>query len=112
MTRFFGVVSLLAALAVGGYLVSAQLGSTGPTSKTGSSAIAEAGSEVLTLNLQQAALALEQFHLGSGSYAGADVGGFGVALRRADATSYCVESMRAPAWHLTGPGGPPASGAC
>src|SRR5215211_7755501 len=112
MARSFGVVSLLAALAVGGYLVSVQLGSTGPTSKTGSSAIAEAGNEVSTLNFQQAALALEQFRLESGSYAGADVGGFGVALRRADATSYCVENVRAPASHVTGPGGTPAPGAC
>ncbi|MFL5931908.1 MAG: hypothetical protein ACJ75P_11670 [Gaiellaceae bacterium] len=65
-----------------------------------------------TRNLQQAGLALEQFRLENGSYAGADVRGFGVALRRADATSYCVESVRAPASHLTGPGGTPASGAC
>jgi len=112
MTRFVGLVSLLAALAVGGYLLSAQLGSTGPTSKTGSSAIVEAGNEVSTLNLQQAALALEQFRLQNGTYAGSDVGGFGVALRRADATSYCIESVRVPASHMMGPGGTPASGPC
>jgi hypothetical protein len=112
MTKLLGLVSLLAALAVGGYLVSAQMGTTGPTSKTGSAAIAEAGAEVSTLNLQQAALALEQFRLQSGTYAGAELGGFAVVLRRADTTSYCVESIRAPASHLTGPGGTPASGPC
>jgi hypothetical protein len=112
MTKLFGLVSLLAALAVGGYLVSAQMGTTGPTSKTGSSAIAEAGTEVSTLNLQQAALALEQFRLQSGTYAGAELGSFAVVLRRADAASYCVESVRAPASHLAGPGGTPASGPC
>jgi hypothetical protein len=112
MTKFLGLVSLLAALAVGGYLVSAQMGTTGPTSKTGSSAIAEAQGEVSTLNLQQAALALEQARAASGTYAAAEVGGFGVVLRRADATSYCVETMRAPASHLAGPGGTPASGRC
>jgi hypothetical protein len=112
MSRFFGLVSLLAALAVGGYLVSAQMGTTGPTSKTGSSAIAEAGDEVGTLNLQQAALALEQFKLESGTYAGAQLGGFAAVLRRADATAYCVETVRAPVSHVTGPGGMLASGPC
>jgi hypothetical protein len=112
MTKFLGLVSLLAALAVGGYLVSAQMGTTGPTSKTGSAAIAEARSEVSTLNLQQAALALEQARAASGTYAGAQLGGFGVVLRRADAASYCVETIRAPASHLAGPGGTPASGRC
>jgi hypothetical protein len=112
MTKLFGLVSLLAALAVGGYLVSAQMGTSGPTSKTGSSAIAEAGNEVSTLNLQQAALALEQARTASGTYSGAQVGGFGVVLRRADASSYCVETIRAPASHLAGPGGTRVAGRC
>ena len=112
MTKLFGLVSLLAALAVGGYLLSAQMGTTGPTSRTGSAAIAEAGNEVSTLNLQQAALALEQFRLQDATYAGAELGGFGVVLRRADATSYCVETLRAPVAHLAGPGGTAASGPC
>ena len=77
MIRSFGFVSLLAALAIGGYLVSAQWRSAGPTSPTASTAIAAAGGEVATLNLQQAALALEQFRAESGSYAGAALGGFG-----------------------------------
>jgi hypothetical protein len=112
MTKFFGLVSLLAALAVGGYLLSAQLGTTGPTSKTGSVAISEAGGEVSTLNLQQAALALEQFRLQGATYAGADLAEFGVVLRRADTTSYCIDSLRAPVFHLAGPGGTAAPGAC
>ena len=112
MTKLFGLVSLLAALAVGGYLLSAQMRTTGPTSKTGSAAISEAGSEMSTLNLQQAALALEQFRLEGGTYAGAELGGFGVALRRADATSYCVETLRAPVSHLAGPGATAVSGPC
>ena len=112
MTKLLGLASLLAALAVGGYLLSAQLGTTGPTSKTGSAAISEAGSEVSALNLQQAALALEQARLQSATYAGADLAGFAVALRRADATSYCIESLRAPVSHLVGPGGTAAPGPC
>jgi hypothetical protein len=112
MTKVFGLVSLLAALAVGGYLLSVQLRTTGPTSKTGSAAIAEAGNEVSALNLQQAALALEQFRLQGATYVGADLAGFAVALRRADATSYCIESLRAPVSHLVGPGGTAAPGPC
>jgi hypothetical protein len=110
--RTLSLVSLLAALAVGGYLLSAQMRSTGPTSKTGSAAIAEAGSEVATLNLQQASLALEQFRTQSATYVGAPVGGFGVQLARADSASYCVQTLRAPVTHLAGPGGTPAPGAC
>ena len=110
--RSLGFVSLLAALAIGGYLVSAQWRSAGPTSPTASTAIAAAGAEVGTLNLQQAALALEQFRVESGSYAGAGLGGFGVILRRADFGAYCVETVRAPVTHLAGPGGTPAAGPC
>lgn len=112
MARTFALLSLVLGLAVGGYLLSAQLRATGPTSKTGSSAIAEAGSEVATLNLQQAALALEQFRAANGTYLGADLAGFGVQPVRADAVSYCVQTLRAPVSHLAGPGGTAAAGAC
>ena len=112
MIRSLGFVSLLAALAIGGYLVSAQMRSSGPTSPTASTAIGAAGAEVGTLNLQQAALALEQFRAESGSYLGAALGGFGVTLRRADPSAYCVETVRAPVTHLAGPGGTPATGPC
>lgn len=112
MIRSLGFVSLLATLAIGGYLVSAQLRTSGPTSATASTAIAAAGAEVGTVNLQQAALALEQFRAESGSYMGAVLGGFGVNLRRADSSAYCVETVRAPVTHVAGPGGTPAAGPC
>lgn len=112
MTRSLGLVSVLLALAVGGYLVSQQLKATGPSSPTAAQAIADAGREVGTLNLQQAALALEQFRAGSGTYAGAQLDTFGVILRRADMGSYCVETTRAPVFHVAGPGGTPAVGPC
>jgi hypothetical protein len=110
--RTLSLISLLAALAIGGYLLSAQWRSAGPTSEQGSAAAETAGAEVATLNLQQAALALEQERAASGSYAGAQLGGFGVVIRRADAGSYCVETLRAPISHLAGPGGTPATGPC
>jgi hypothetical protein len=112
MTRTLGLVSLVLALGVAGYLLSRQLRSTGPTSPTVSHAIAEAGDEVATLNLQQAALALEQFRTANGTYFGANLAGLGVQAVRVDAASYCVQTLRAPVSHLAGPGGTPATGAC
>ena len=112
MVRSLGFVSLLAALAVGGYLASAQWRSTGPTSPAASTALASAGAEVGTLNLQQAALALEQHRAATGGYAGAQLGGFGVVLRRSDAGSYCIETVRAPLLRLAGPDGAPVHGPC
>jgi hypothetical protein len=110
--RTLGLVSMLAVLAVGGYLVSAQWRSGGPTSETTSTAAAVAGGKVATLNLQQAALALEQHRAATGGYAGAQLDGFGVVLRSADAGSYCVETMGAPVFHVAGPGGIATSGSC
>jgi hypothetical protein len=110
--RTLSLISLLAALAIGGYLLSAQWRSASPTGEQGSAAAATAGAEVATLNLQQAALALEQHRAATGAYAGAQLGGFGVVLRSADAGSYCVETLRAPVSHVVGPGGTPATGPC
>ena len=112
MTRTLGLLSVVLALAVAGYLLSQQLKSTGPTSPTASRAIADAADEVATLNLQQAALALEQFRTANGTYFGADLTGFGVQAVRADASSYCVQTLRTPVSHLAGPGGTSAAGAC
>jgi hypothetical protein len=112
MTRSLGIVSLVVALAAVGYIATRQLDSTGPSSPTASQAVAAAGNEVATINLQQAALALEQHRAATGSYAGAALGGFGVGLARADATAYCVQATRSPVSHLAGPGGTPAPGGC
>jgi hypothetical protein len=110
--RSLGLISFLAALAVGGYLASAQWRSTGPTSSAASTARVAAGAGVGALNLQQAALALEQHRAATGGYAGAQLGGFGVVLRRADTGSYCVDTVRAPVFRLAGPGGTAAAGSC
>ena len=99
--RTLSLVSLLAALAVGGSLLSAQWRTSGPTSPTESpAAVIDAGG------------GLEQHRVATGSYAGAQLGGFGVVLRSADAGSYCVETLRAPVLRLAGPGGTAAAGSC
>jgi hypothetical protein len=110
--RSLGFVSLVAAVSVGGYLASAQLRSSGPTGAGASTALAAVRAEAGTVNLQQAALALEQHRAATGGYAAAQLGGFGVVLRSADAGSYCVETVRAPMFHLAGPDGTAAAGSC
>jgi len=65
------------------------------------------------VTFQQASVALEQSHALNGTYAGVSLGGFGVTLVRADASSYCVQSGSGQSlMHLAGPGGAPAAGAC
>ena len=66
-----------------------------------------------TANFQQAAIALEQTHAVSGTYADANLAGFGVALMRADAVSYCIQTGVGTAQqHENGPGRAPAAGPC
>jgi hypothetical protein len=113
MTRSLGVVSLVVSLALAGWLVAAQMKREGPTAKAGSTAIAQASEAAMTLTFRQAETALEQSHGLNGTYAGADLAGFGVTLVRADASSYCVQAGQGGALsHENGPGGAPAAGPC
>ncbi len=112
MVRTFSLVSVLAALAIGGYLMTAQGKSQGPSSPQVSTVIDQAQAGAAAMNFQQAAAALEQGKSLNGTYAGTDLGGYGVALVRADAASYCVQTPVAPLMHETGPGGTPATGPC
>ena len=106
MTRTFGLVSLLVALAAAGWLASAQLRASEPELPPAATTAADTASSV---NLRQAASALESAHAFGGSYAGVDVSGFGVHVMRADAASYCIE---AGGLNVAGPGGAPSPGAC
>ena len=109
MTRIVGLVSLLAALAVGGWLVTAQLRSTGVTETGGITATQVAAETAAAASLAQEALALEAAKAIAGTYAGAVVSSPGIALVRADTASYCLQ---AGGLHLAGPGGAPAPGPC
>ena len=106
--------SFLIAIGVGGYLFTAQSRSEGPTSPVASTAISEGQQAAAIANLQQAATGLEQMRAANGTYAGADLGGYGgVTLVRADAAGYCIQAGVAGAVeHLAGPGGSPAPGPC
>ena len=59
--------------------------------------------------LTAAAANLQQWHRAHGTYVGAVPGVPGVALVRADATGWCLQTAGA---HVAGPGGTPAAGPC
>src|SRR4051794_2582207 len=107
MTRTFSILALVAALTIGGFMLSAQAGRRSQEKDTTTAAVEQAGAVASTANFQQAALALQARQLESGPFAGTDLGGFGgTTLVRADAASYCVQAGTGPSVaHLAGPGG-------
>jgi hypothetical protein len=112
--RGLGLVSLLAVLAIGGYLFSVQMRENGPASESEQLIEKKATAAAATANFQSAAPVLQAYFMQTGTYAGAALPpAFGVTLVRADATSYCLQSgTGAAAQHETGPGGSPAPGPC
>lgn len=107
MVRGLSLVSVLLALLVGGWLLTAQQSS--PSRTTATQAIDEAQQATDGVAFQQAQAELEQFRSLNGTYAGASLAGFGVTLARADAGSYCIQTATA---HVAGPGGAAAAGPC
>ena len=112
--RSLSLLSLLAALAIGGYLFYAQTKTVGPTSETGKRAQEQAGAQVATANFQAATPVMQAHFAEHGTYVGAVVSpNYGVALARADATSYCLQAGTGGAvQHVVGPGGATAPGPC
>ena len=107
MVRGLSLLSLLAALLIGGWLLTAQQSS--PSRATATQAVDQARQTADGIAFQQAQAQLEQFHALNGTYAGASLGGVGVTLARADSSSYCIQTATA---HLAGPGGAATAGAC
>ena len=112
--RSLGVVSMLAAVAIGGYLFLAQVRESGPTSQTGERAQAEATSGAAGVSFQAAAPVLQTWFAEHGTYAGATLpASFGVTVVRADAASYCLQAGAGQSvQHAVGPGGSAAPGPC
>jgi len=112
--RSLGLVSMLCALVIGGYLFSQQMRDEGPTSQGAKNLESRASAAASTANFQAGNTAMQAFFAENGTYAGAQITpSFGVALVRADATSYCLQAgTGATAQHETGPGGAPAPGPC
>jgi hypothetical protein len=112
MGRAVGIVSLLIGMLVIGLMLSSQ-SSRSSGRKSASAEIDQARQTAAEVKLQQAGFAVEQFHALNGTYAASSLGGLGVRLARADASSYCLESGTGPTLaHLAGPGGTPAPGGC
>lgn len=107
MARGISLLSLLVVLLVVGWMLTAQ--HSGSRDGKTSAEIAQARQSASGIAFQQAQTELESFHALNGTYAGAALGGFGVRLVRADASTYCIQDS---ASHLDGPGGTPAAGRC
>jgi hypothetical protein len=113
MVRAVTFLSLLSALVIGAYLFGAGSHAAGPTSQAAKSAESKGIAATATVNFQQAAAALEQNRAVSGTYAGTNLAGFGVALVRADAASYCIQAGVGNAvLHQSGPGRGALPGPC
>ena len=113
MARAFGLLLLLVPLAVGGYLLAQQLGTSGPTAPAITRAETNAQSAVAATNLQAAGTVMQVWYAANSTYAGATLPvGSGVILVRADATTYCLQTSTAPVEHVVGPGGQLQVGPC
>ncbi len=102
MTRSLALISLLAALAVGGYLFMRSSEETvGPSGAAAQDAASEAASDATLL---VARTGVESFFATTGTYVGATVP-TGVTLVAADTASYCLQiGSGAAVRHLTSPG--------
>jgi hypothetical protein len=114
MTRLFGLVSVLAALAVGVYLYAAQTRDAGPTSPSVTSVEARAETTAAATNFQGVVASLQAWFAENGTYAGATLPpGSGVVLARADSSGYCLQTTAGSVVeHEVGPGGQPQAGPC
>ena len=111
MTRVFSIVSVVAALAIGGFMLTSQ--TTRREVAQATQAVDEAQATASEATFQQAAIALQAHLVDAGTYAGTDLGAYGVSLVRADAASYCIQAGTGTALsHLTGPAGSVAPGPC
>jgi hypothetical protein len=110
VTRLLGLPALLVALVIGGYLMTKQMQSNGPTSPPVQQAITQAQVNVAATNFAGADTAMQAFFAQNGTYAGAALPpGSGVVLVRDDATSYCLQAGTE---HENGPGGVAQPGPC
>jgi len=112
MGRGFGLALLLVPLAIGAYLLIAQMGGNSSTASL-PNAETRAQFAVAANNFQAAETALQSWFVEHTSYVGATLPPeTNVVLVRADATSYCLQTATAPVEHEVGPGGQPQAGAC
>jgi len=103
---------LVFTLGIGGWLFAQQAKTNGPTSTVAQQAESQAVVAGAATSFQAAVPTLEAFYAENGTYAGASLPpSYGVSVARADATSYCLQSLDGKA-HEAGPNGSPAAGPC
>ncbi|HET6657000.1 MAG TPA: hypothetical protein VFG61_03810 [Gaiellaceae bacterium] len=117
MGRVLGYVFMLAALAVGGYLVLKAAQDTGPASAHQQQLEDSANQVSAAINLQQATPVMEEWFNTASTYVGAEAQlppSFGVTLVRADQFSYCLQAgSGANVQHMNGPNeNAPIAGPC
>jgi len=115
MTRTLGLALLLVVLLTGGYLMMQQGGSSGAGAPAVTRAETQAEAATAGTNFQAMAPVLAGWYAANGTYAGAVLpAGSGVELVRADATSYCLQTIGAATttMHETGPNGSAQPGPC
>jgi hypothetical protein len=108
---------MLAALAVGGYLVLKAAQDTGPTSANQRLLEDSASQVAASINLQQAASAMEAWFNATDTYVGAQAQvppSLGVTVVRADKFSYCLQAGSGTnVQHMNGPDeNAPIAGPC
>ncbi|HEY3541987.1 MAG TPA: hypothetical protein VGK79_05545 [Gaiellaceae bacterium] len=112
MTRSLGLVALVLSLAVGGYLFAQQAKTDGPASKVAQQAEAQASVEAAATSFNAALPTLQAWFEDNGTYAGVSLPpAYGVAVARADASSFCLQTADRSA-HESGPNGTPSAGPC
>ena len=105
---------LLISLAVGGFLFVRQAQTDGPMSAIATQAETQAEAAAAATNFAAAQPVLQAWFADQGTYAGVTLPPvYGIAVIRADATSFCLQAgTGAAASHEIGPAGQPQSGPC
>jgi hypothetical protein len=105
--RSVGLISFLIAAAVVAFLWAKSAQETGPASPAAEQAEKQVLQEASSINFQQALPTVEAWFAENGTYTGVALPpAYGVAVMRADGTSYCLQgTIAGRVEHLTGPGG-------
>jgi hypothetical protein len=115
MGRTVGLPLMLVSLVIGGYLFTQQSKTSGPASTVAAQAETQAQAFSAATNFQGVVQVLQASYAANGTYAGAELpAGSGVALVRADTTSYCLQTTTDPTavMHEAGPNGTARPGPC
>jgi hypothetical protein len=115
VARGFGLLSLIASLAIGGVVISSQLGQRSkPATPQQNRVIAQANAAAASVTALQAERQMAVYQAEHGTFEGASVSGIaGATLLRADASGFCLQLTTASGvLYDAGPGGTPTAQHC